>query len=40
MQTSSANVQALIQAVTTLNQRTIEQKRQIDSLNARIRSGN
>jgi hypothetical protein len=40
MTTSSANVQALIQAVTTLNQRTIDQKRQIDSINARIRSGN
>lgn len=40
MTTSNANVQALIQAVTTLNQRTLDQKRQIDSLNARIRSGN
>lgn len=40
MTTSNANVQALIQSVTTLNQRTLDQKRQIDSLNARIRSGN
>ncbi len=40
MTASNANVQALIQAVTTLNQRTLDQKRQIDSLNARIRSGN
>lgn len=40
MTSSNANVQALIQAVTTLNQRTLDQKRQIDSLNARIRSGN
>lgn len=40
MTASNANVQALIQAVTTLNQRTLDQKRQIESLNARIRSGN
>ena len=40
MTASNTNVQALIQAVTTLNQRTLDQKRQIDAINARIRSGN
>jgi hypothetical protein len=36
----NTNVTTLINAMNTLNARVLEQKRQIDSLNARIRSGN